>query len=249
MENWKGLSGCGNSTSKQGDWKVSDSEGGREGEVRGPGLLRPPNQPKWLGFHSIGAGGLKILRKEVTGYDFGQQAWPLHPPLHLLNLGVSISEIMTVPSLLQYWIKWDHWTFGGQPVSHPTYSFSSGVSVLVSYCGLPSHRFLISFVSDSSLQPTRPTSSQAWFWALSSVRACPRPYAVLHSAYLCAMLRAQPYPHLPTLCCRAQSPKKEKEGIGIWEKISKNKQTHKGHYFSICFWLSTESHSGKNWDP
>lgn len=107
MQNWKGLSGCGNSTSKQGDWNVSDSEGGRQGEVRGPGLLRPPNQPKWLGFHSIDAGGLKILRKEVTGYDFGQQAWPLHPPLHLLNLGVSISEIMTVPSLLQYWIKWD----------------------------------------------------------------------------------------------------------------------------------------------
>lgn len=142
-----------------------------------------------------------------------------------LILGVSISEIMTVPSCSNIG---SNGAVGllAQPVSHPTYSFSSGVSVFVSYRALPSHRFPISFVSDSSLQPTRPTSSQAWFWALGSVHALPCPYAAPHPAYLCVMLWAQPYPHLPTLCCRAQSPKKGEGGNGsLGENTKINKHT------------------------
>lgn len=149
MENWKGSPGCGNCTSKWDDWSVSDSGGGR-GWGQGTWVTETPKPAQVTRISFSRCRWLKILRKEVTGYNFGQ-AWPLRPPLHLLNSGVSVSEIMTLLSLLQYWVKWDHWPFW--PSLCPTLpTHSHQESVLVSYCGLPA------IVSPSPLSQTLPCS-------------------------------------------------------------------------------------------
>lgn len=210
MENWKACQAVGTAQAKS-ETGMSVMQRVVEGEVRGPGATETPKPaPVIQGLPFYSAGGLKILRKEVTRYHFGQQAWPLHPPLHLLILGVSISEIMTVPSLLQYWIKWGRWPSGPACVD-PTYS--SPIRSLARFlpCSLPNHCF------PSPLSWFFTTAHQAnIFPGLvlgTGLCACTPPaltqFSILHICVWCSGPVALPTP--AHLCCRVQSPKREWE--------------------------------------